>query len=98
MGEITPALSGARKWAEVQRNPFVPQGAHQRGQNQKWQHHPSLLRGPKAEVLHNTCHGGGGASSMPLIGICCIGGPEAGGCDLQREVIVEALYLWFVVV
>ena len=28
------------------------------------------------------------SSAMSLIGICCVGRSEAGGCDLQREVVV----------
>ena len=30
----------------------------------------------------------GSGSAMSLIGICCMGGCETGGCDLQREVVV----------
>ena len=28
------------------------------------------------------------SSAMSLIGICCVGRAEAGGCDLQREEVV----------
>ena len=40
----------------------------------------------------------GSGSAMSLIGICCVGRSEAGGCDLQREVVVEALHFWSSVV
>ena len=46
-GFITPALSGAQRWAEMQHNPCILGGCQQRGQNQKWLHYPCLLGGPK---------------------------------------------------
>ena len=33
-GRINPALSGTQKWAELLRNPCVPGGPQERGQNQ----------------------------------------------------------------
>ena len=38
IGFLTPAFSGAHKWAEVLRNPCALMGPQQRGQNQKWLH------------------------------------------------------------
>ena len=35
-GYITPAFSGAQKWAELLHKPCVLRGPQQRGQNQKW--------------------------------------------------------------
>ena len=42
-----PYLLGARKWAELLRNPYVLGGPQRRGQNQNWPHHPCLLVGSK---------------------------------------------------
>ena len=51
-GHITPAFSGAHKWAEYLRNPCVLRGSQKRGQNQKWVHHPYFSGAHKwAELL-----------------------------------------------
>ena len=46
-GCLTPAFSGAHKWAEVLRNPYILRGPQKREQNQKWLPHPCLLWGPQ---------------------------------------------------
>ena len=38
IGCLTPAFSGAHKWAGMLRNPRVLGGPQQRGQNQNWLH------------------------------------------------------------
>ena len=45
-GYITPTFFGPHKWAGLLRNPYVPGGSLKRGQNQKWLHHPYLLKDP----------------------------------------------------
>ena len=44
-GSLTPAFSGARKWAEMLHKPCIFGGPQQGGQNQKWLPQPCLLRG-----------------------------------------------------
>ena len=46
-GYLTPAFSGAHKWAELLHNPCILGGPQTRGQNQKWLPHPCLLWGPQ---------------------------------------------------
>ena len=49
IGSLTPAFSGAQKWAELLRNPCFIGGPQRqaRGHNQNWLPHPCLLRGAK---------------------------------------------------
>ena len=44
-GYLSHAFSGAHKWAEVLRNPYILGGPQTRGPNQKWLPHPCLLAG-----------------------------------------------------
>ena len=60
-GYLTPAFSGADKWAEMLRHPYIlgdPQ--NKGGHNQKWVPHPCLLGGPQV--------GGNATSSLDTRG------------------------------
>ena len=55
-GCLSPIFAGAHKRAEVLRNPSIPGGPQQRGQNGKWLPHPYHLKGPQE----------GGSATLPL--------------------------------
>ena len=46
-GCLTPTFSGAHKWAELLRRPYILGGAQKWGSDQKWLPHPCLLGGPQ---------------------------------------------------
>ena len=84
-GRLVPAFSGTHKWAESLCNPCILGGPQTRGQNQNWQPHPRLLRGPQVgELLRNPCILGGplcqvrGENQKWLPHPCLLGGPRVG--------------------
>ena len=73
IGCLTSAFSGAHKWAEMLRHPFILGDSQTRGQNQKWLPDPCLLGAHKwAEMLCHPCNSRGSPNKGTKITICCL--------------------------
>ena len=86
-GYITPAFSGAHKWVGFLRQHDILGGPRKRGRNQKWLHHPCLLKGPKVGGTTPATLGGGGGQRRGqnqkwLHPPCPPRGPQVGGSPM----------------